>query len=260
MRKLTVFGLVLLFLVLIAIPPVNASASKISFIRKSVRCLDKGYGVDLSCDDSYHSIPAEAGASTTFIVTITNTGTFDDTYNVTACSIEDIICLVNDVPACFTPYPITLQAGKSTTFTVTAKLYSSSITGEWDVLIVARSQNDTSVSDHLVLVVNVLKPGPNVTIILPKGISTFEFTIKNTGTETLTNINWTVTFQYLGCIGGRISGYISGLELPPGEMLTIPLHMFGFGPGKVEVTVNTDQVSKTVSTRVFFLGLFAYFY
>jgi len=260
MRKLIVFGLVLLFLVSIAISPVNAGVSKISFIRKNVRCLNKGYGVDLSCDDPYHTIPARAGASTTFIVTITNTGTFDDTYDVTACSIEDIICLVNDVPACLTPYPITLEAGESTTFTVTAELYSSSITGEWDVLVVACSQNDTTVSDHLVLVVNVLKLGPNVTIILPKGISTFEFTIKNTGTETLTNINWTVTFQCLGWIGGRISGSIPGLELQSGEMLTIPLHLFGFGPGKIKVTVNTDQISKTTSARVFFLGLFAYFY
>ena len=251
-----------MFFVSIAIIPVNASVNKISYIRKNVRCLNNGYGVDLSCDDPYYDVPPEAGASATFIVNIKNTGTFDDTYDVTATvgPSEYIICLVNNVSACNTSYPITLEAGESTTFTVTAELKYSSMGGELPVFVEARSQNDTSVSDSLVLIVNILESGHDLSIFLPDGFSKFEFTIKNTGTETLTNIEWTVTFQYLGYFGGRISGSIPDLELKSSERVTIPFHLFGFGPGKIKITVDTDRISRTTSAPVFFLGSFAYFY
>ncbi|KAA0003512.1 MAG: hypothetical protein FE048_01365 [Thermoplasmata archaeon] len=124
-----------------------------------------GYGVDLSCDDPYHNV--KGGSSTTFIVQIKNTGTLDDTYEVTATSIEEIVCTVNGVNADqFTPYLITLQAGTSTTFEVTAKI-GDVPEGRWAIIVSAYSQNDTNTYDYIELIVNVNEEDLSIKITQP---------------------------------------------------------------------------------------------
>ena len=114
------------------------------------------YGMDLSCDEPYKNV--KQGDTTIFIVEITNTGTFDDTYDVIAGSIEDIICKVNGVNADqYNPYEFTLSSGESTTFEVSAEVWESVPVDEWSVIIEADSQNNTEISDELILTANVQK-------------------------------------------------------------------------------------------------------
>ena len=110
-----------------------------------------GYGVKLSCDDPYYN--ATNGEEATFVVKIENTGTLDDTYEITASSIEDIVCKVNGVKD--NPYILPLDAGESITFEVTAEIGESVPTGEWIIVVSAYSQNDPTVHDELYLTVNV---------------------------------------------------------------------------------------------------------
>ncbi len=124
------------------------------------------YGVELSCDDPYHNV--SAGRSTLFVVQIKNIGTLDDIYEITADSIEDIVCKVNGVNADeFDPYIISLGAGISTTFDVTAEVGKSVSRGKWPIIISAYSQNDPNVHDDLELIVNVTGESFNVKIIHP---------------------------------------------------------------------------------------------
>ena len=114
------------------------------------------YCMDLSCDEPYKN--AKQGDTTIFIVEITNTGTFDDTYDVIAGSIEDIICKVNGVNADpYYPYEFTLSSGESTTFEVSAEVWESVPLNEWSVIIEADSQNNSEISDGLILTINVQK-------------------------------------------------------------------------------------------------------
>ena len=120
-------------------------------------------GVDLLCDDPYQNV--KQGATATFVVKITNIGTLDDTYDVIAGSIEDIICKVNGVNADkYNPYEITLITGESTTFEVTAEVWESVPLGEWSVIVEARSQNNTDVYDELILTANVQKKSKLISI------------------------------------------------------------------------------------------------
>jgi uncharacterized membrane protein len=113
-------------------------------------------GIDLSCDDPYKNV--KLGDTAIFIVEITNTGTIKDTYDVTAGSIEDIICKVNGVNADqYNPYEFTLSSGESTTFEASAEVWESVPVEEWSVIIQADSQNNTEISDELILTINVQK-------------------------------------------------------------------------------------------------------
>lgn len=113
-------------------------------------------GLDLSCNEPYKNI--KKGDTATFIVIIENIGTIEDTYDIIAGSIEDIICKVNGVNADqFNPYEITLNSGNQTSFEVTAEVWKSVPIGEWSIFIEAYSQNDTEISDDLTLTVNVQK-------------------------------------------------------------------------------------------------------
>ena len=114
------------------------------------------YGMDLSCDEPYKNV--KQGDTTIFIVEIINTGIFDDTYDVIAGSIEDIICKVNGVNADqYNPYEFTLSSGESITFEVSAEVWESVPVDEWSVIIEADSQNNTEISDELILTANVQK-------------------------------------------------------------------------------------------------------
>ena len=145
------------------------------------------YGVELSCNDPYHNVNPADDNRTTFIVKIKNTGTHDDTYNVTAGSIEDIICTVNYINADqFNPYPISLQAGKSTDFYVTAEVWDSVPDGEWSVIVEARSQNDTNVYDSLELTVNVKLEKLCGYVYALDGVTPLE--------------NASVTYDYVDCV------------------------------------------------------------
>jgi hypothetical protein len=112
--------------------------------------------MDLFCNDPYQDV--KQGETTTFVVEITNIETLDDTYDVIAGSIEDIICKVNGVNADeFNPYQISVQAGESKTFKVTAEVWESVPQGEWIIIVEACSQNNTEVCDELILTANVQK-------------------------------------------------------------------------------------------------------
>lgn len=114
------------------------------------------YGVDLSCDDPYKNV--KQGDTAIFIVEITNTGNFDDTYEVIAGSIEDILCKINGVNADqYNPYDFTLSSGESTTFEVSAEVWKSVPVDEWSVIIEADSQKNTEINDELILTLNVQK-------------------------------------------------------------------------------------------------------
>jgi len=111
-------------------------------------------GMDLSCDDPYKNV--KQGDTAIFIVEIINTGAFKDTYDVTAGSIEDIICKINGVNADqYNPYEFTLSSGESTTFEASAEVWESVPIDEWSVIIEADSQNNTEISDELILTINV---------------------------------------------------------------------------------------------------------
>jgi len=113
-------------------------------------------GLDLSCDEPYKNV--KQGDTATFIVEITNIGTVDDTYDVIAGSIEDIICKVNGVNADqFNPYEITLDSGESISFEVTAEVWESVPLGEWYVFVEGWSQNDAEINDDLTLTAKVQK-------------------------------------------------------------------------------------------------------
>jgi hypothetical protein len=149
-KKGLVASIIVLF-VSISITPLVSSQS----IKQYVSISDP-YDMDLSCDEPYQDV--KQGETATFIVEIKNTGTFNDTYDVIASSIEDIICLVNGVYADqFNPYPISVQAGESETFEVTAEVWESVPIGEWIVIVEACSQNDPEVNDELILTANVQK-------------------------------------------------------------------------------------------------------
>ena len=138
-------------LISISILPIASSQS----INKYVS-ITSSYELDLSCDEPYKNV--KQGEIATFIVEITNTGTLEDTYDVIAGSIEDIICKVNGVNADeFNPYQISVQAGESKTFEVTAEVWESVPLGEWSIIVEACSQNDTEVYDDLILTANVQK-------------------------------------------------------------------------------------------------------
>lgn len=160
-RKGMVFGIIVLF-VGISVIPMAGSLSMEKHISTA-----SPYNVDLSCDDPYQNV--RQGDTALFIVEITNTGTLDDTYDVIAGSIEDIVCKVNGVNADqFDPYPISLQAGGSTTFDVTAEVWESVPEGEWAVVVDAYSQNDTNVYDELTLIANVQKKNFVVNVVTDK--------------------------------------------------------------------------------------------
>ena len=149
-KKSLVVGIIVL-LVSIGIMPLAGSISINKYVVRT-----GSYGVDLFCDEPYKNV--KQGDTATFVVEITNTGTLDDTYDVIAGSIEDIICKVNGVNADpFNPYEFTLMPGESTTFEVTAEVWESVPVGEWDVIVETRSQNDTEVYDELILTANVQK-------------------------------------------------------------------------------------------------------
>ena len=113
-------------------------------------------GIDLYCDKPYKKV--KPGDTAIFIVEIKNTGTFKDTYDVTAGSIEDIICKINGVNADkYNPYEITLSTGESTTFEASAEVWESVPIDEWIVIIEANSQNNTEINDQLILTINVQK-------------------------------------------------------------------------------------------------------
>jgi len=113
-------------------------------------------GLDLSCNEPYKNV--KKGDTATFNVIIENIGTIEDTYDIIAGSIEDIICKVNGVNADqFNPYEITLNSGNQTSFEVTAEVWDSVPIGEWSIFIEAHSQNNTEISDDLTLAVNVQK-------------------------------------------------------------------------------------------------------
>lgn len=120
------------------------------------------YGIDLSCDESYKNV--KQGDIATFVVEIKNTGSLDDTYEVIAGSIEDIICKVNGVNADqFNPYEFTLISDESTTFEVTAEVWKSVPIGEWSVIVEAMSQNNSEISEELILTANVQKKNKAIT-------------------------------------------------------------------------------------------------
>lgn len=157
-KKGLVCGILILFISISTMPMVRSIS-----IEKHVST-ENSYSVDLSCDDPYQDI--KQGKIALFTVEITNTGTLDDTYDVIAGSIEDIVCKVNGVNADqFDPYPISLLAGESITFEVTAEVWESVPVGEWPVIVDAYSQNDTNINEELILYLNVNKKSKPVSFI-----------------------------------------------------------------------------------------------
>ena len=114
------------------------------------------YDVDLSCDIDSINLPYVVGEKATFTVEIQNMGDLEDTYDIIAGSIEDILCYVNGENADqFNPYEISLKSGEKTEFEVTVELYQ--LLGEnptfyW-VVIQADSQNDSDSFDTLSVVI-----------------------------------------------------------------------------------------------------------
>lgn len=127
--------------------------------------------VDLSCEDDYHNLTFGLdGPYTTFTVKIENGLAKNDTYELTASSIENIRCAINRVYADqYSPYIITLDASESTAFEVGA-VVGVVPPGEWPIIVTAASQNHSSINDTLTLTVNVVKrepmPGPLPTPVL----------------------------------------------------------------------------------------------
>jgi len=126
--------------------------------------LDNDYEVDITDEEFYRYYLAEPGVLTSFWIEITNTGILGDTYDITASSIEDIICLVNNTNADeYTPFELTLASGVTDKILVTAKI-NDEITapplGEWAVIVTARSQNDSNVEDTLTITINIVEDIP----------------------------------------------------------------------------------------------------
>jgi len=138
-------------LISISILPMPSSQSINNYVS-----ITSSYDMDLFCDGPYQNV--KQGETATFIVEITNTGTLDDTYDIIAGSIEDIICKVNGANADeFNPYQISVQASELKTFEVTAEVWESVPLGEWSIFVEACSQNDSEVYDELILTANVQK-------------------------------------------------------------------------------------------------------
>lgn len=153
MRKVTI-GIIALLVLVMSLVPIVLAEKEPKNPNYNERSGDVGYGVEMSCDDLNHS--TTPGNSTTFEVQIKNIGTLNDTYEITAGSIEDIVCNVNGINADqFTPYLISLRAGASTTFNVSTEVGESVPEEEWTVVVSAYSQNDTNVYDELYLTVGV---------------------------------------------------------------------------------------------------------
>ncbi|UCB58900.1 MAG: hypothetical protein JSV67_00985 [Thermoplasmatales archaeon] len=119
-----------------------------------INILKNDYGVDLSCDDKIHNV--KPGESTKYDVEIKNIGKQEDTYEVTASSIEDIVCKINGFNADqYNPFLILLKINESISFEVSADVWESVPKGMWNVIVEASSQNDTTKKDSLTLIVNV---------------------------------------------------------------------------------------------------------
>lgn len=266
-KKRIFIGFIALSILVAVIPGINAMVSIINPIQgKLVALTNNSYGVDLSCDDPYHEVPAEQGALTTFMVTITNVGTLSDTYDITADSIEDIICLVNGVNADqFDPYRIMLAPSESVVFEVSAQIWAFvefPLIGEWPVIVNATSQNDSTVSDELVLTVNIMGPFLFIKSISPSPC----VTIENGGNADALNVHWKICVTASGLLISPKPGCTEGTiaVLPAGGEETVCYDdggfIFGLGFMTTTVTVEADNADAiTVTVRWFVLGPFILF-
>ncbi len=101
-----------------------------------------GYGVNLSVDSSSKTV--QPGASVDYAITVTNTGTLQDTFDLSTSSTS------NGWTATLSTNRVTLNAGASTTVTLTVTAPSSANNGDsQDVTVTAVSEGDFSKSDSI---------------------------------------------------------------------------------------------------------------
>ncbi len=101
-----------------------------------------GYGVNLTVDSSGKTV--QPGGSADYTITVKNTGTLKDTFDLSNSSIS------NGWTATLSANKVTLDAGASTTVTLTVTAPSNANNGDsQDVTVTAVSENDTSKSDSV---------------------------------------------------------------------------------------------------------------
>jgi len=110
------------------------------------------YAVKLTSVDEESYQFVDRGETAIFQVKIENLGTLDDTYDLTAGSVELIHCEINDIYADqLGPYEISLVHGGSDILEITAEVGETVQYSMYYVMVRANSQNDSSVSDLLKL-------------------------------------------------------------------------------------------------------------
>ena len=133
--------------------------------------ITSAYGVNLSYDWGDQHLPAQKGGITTFrCIDITNEGSVEDTYDVTAsCSNEDITCLAlyrtgGDDATFSDPLPITIAPGETWSFEVRCMIKMDVVdipTGKIPIVVEAHSQNDTNIEDSLTVYMNIMNMDDN---------------------------------------------------------------------------------------------------
>jgi hypothetical protein len=221
--------------------------------------LKNGYSFELETfSDSYYFLPAEPGMITTFWIKIKNTGSLDDTYEITAGSIEDITILVNNTytePG--SPFETMIPSETSQRFFVTAKIYEDVQevpVGEWSISVKVTSKNDATVTDELELFVNIIPDFPvNVYTRKPsyRVNMMFPLFVENIGDKTIEcyirDVSWyNENGEYLGGL------YIMGSGDPildPGESsFLIPFIMNETGIFSITCTFLIDFEAMYVET------------
>ena len=101
-----------------------------------------GYGVQLSVDSSSKTV--QPGGSVDYTITVENTGTLQDTFDLSTSSTS------NGWTATLSSNKVTLNAGASTTVTLTVTAPSNANNGDsQDVTVTAVSEGDSSKSDSI---------------------------------------------------------------------------------------------------------------
>lgn len=254
MEKIFALGIIALCVGLMITPSLSAEISKETSIQKktenSITNTVNGYAVELSCDDSYHSV--KEGETTTFTVTITNTGTLDDSYDISVAPLEiaGITIYVNGQYGGL--HDFSLKSNTSKTIEVNVSITSNiPSNGERPVAIAARSQNDTTVFDELHLTVNIV--GPLLRVTFENGLG-IRILIKNEGNIQATNIYpTTISISGVVLFGGNGDPPIEKLDPNSSALWKQPI--LAIGPGHIEVTVSCDQgATATAATTTLFLG------
>ncbi|GAB4580555.1 MAG: hypothetical protein Fur0022_32970 [Anaerolineales bacterium] len=203
------------------------------------------YGVDLSGDDAASGAP---GTTVSYVVTITNTGTTTDTFDLTSASTW---------PTTLSTLTITLGAGESTTFMVDVDVPTNALAGETDVAtITATSQGDGTSTDTTLLttaaeaVYGVTLSAAQASSGAPGDTVTYIITITNTG-----NITDTFDLTATGVWTATLSD--ASVTLAAGDSITFTVEVTidpGAGDGASDVTTITatsqNEASATDSTTL----------